>query len=73
MIEKVKQLLASQLNISPDKITPESKIVEDLAAESADMIEMVMTMEEEFGISIPDEDAMNLTTVSDIVNYIEKK
>ena len=73
MIEKVKQLLAPQLNISPDKITPESKIVEDLGADSLDMIEMLMTMEEEFGISIPDEDAMNLTTVSEIVNYIEKK
>lgn len=73
MIEKVKELLASQLNISQDKITPESKIVEDLGADSLDMIEMLMTLEEEFGISIPDEEAMKLSTVQDIVNYIEKK
>ena len=73
MFEKVKELLASQLNISQDKITLESKVVEDLGADSLDMIEMLMTMEEEFGISIPDEDAVKLSTVKDIVNYIEKK
>ena len=72
MFEKVKELLASQLNISQDKITLDSKVVEDLGADSLDMIEMLMTMEEEFGISIPDEDAVKLSTVKDIVNYIEK-
>lgn len=71
MIEKVKDLLASQLNIAKDKIKAESKLIEDLGADSLDMVEMLMTLEEEFGISIPDEDAMNLKTVGDIVSYIE--
>ena len=71
MIEKVKDLLASQLNIAKDKIKADSKLIEDLGADSLDMVEMLMTLEEEFGISIPDEDAMNLKTVGDIVSYIE--
>ena len=71
MIEKVTDLLASQLNIAKDKIKADSKLIEDLGADSLDMVEMLMTLEEEFGISIPDEDAMNLKTVGDIVTYIE--
>ena len=71
MIEKVTELLASQLNISKDKIKADSKLIEDLGADSLDMVEMLMTLEEEFGISIPDEDAMNLKTVEDIASYIE--
>lgn len=72
-LEKVKELLAAQLNISKDKINADSKIIEDLGADSLDMVEMLMTLEDEFGISISDEEAVNLKTVSDIVNYIEKK
>ena len=72
-LEKVKELLADQLNISKDKINADSRIIEDLGADSLDMVEMLMTLEDEFGISISDEEAVNLKTVSDIVNYIEKK
>ncbi len=72
-IEKIKELLASQLNISIDKIKDDSKLVEDLGADSLDMVEMLMTLEDEFGVSIPDEDALNLKTVSDIAKYISKK
>lgn len=72
-LEKVIGLLASQLNISKDKINADSKIIEDLGADSLDMVEMLMTLEDEFGISISDEEAVNLKTVADIVNYIEKK
>ncbi len=71
-IDKVKELLAAQLNISQDKIKEDSKLVEDLGADSLDMVEMLMTLEDEFGISISDEDALKLKTVSDIVSYIEK-
>lgn len=71
-IDKVKELLAAQLNISQDKIKDDSKLVEDLGADSLDMVEMLMTLEDEFGISISDEDALKLKTVSDIVTYIEK-
>lgn len=71
-IDKVKELLAAQLNIPQDKINDDSKLVEDLGADSLDMVEMLMTLEDEFGISISDEDALKLKTVSDIVAYIEK-
>ena len=71
VIEKVKELLASQLNVSKDKLKNDAKLIEDLGADSLDMVEMLMTMEEEFGISIPDDDAMNLKTVEDVANYIE--
>lgn len=71
-IDKVKELLAAQLNISKDKIQDDSKLVEDLGADSLDIVEMLMTLEDEFGVSISDEDALNLKTVADIVSYIEK-
>lgn len=71
-IDKVKELLAAQLNISKDKIQDDSKLVEDLGADSLDMVEMLMTLEDEFGVSISDEDALNLKTVADILSYIEK-
>lgn len=69
--EKVIEMLASQLNISKDKVQLDAKLIEDLGADSLDMVEMLMLVEEEFGLSIPDEDAMNLKTVGDIINYIE--
>lgn len=72
-IENLKELIASQLNISSDKVLPNSKLIEDLGADSLDMIEMLMTLEENYNISIPDEDALNLKTVEDIFNYIQKK
>jgi len=71
-LEKVKEMLANQLNIEADKITETSKIVEDLGADSLDMIEMLMALEEEFGLSIPDDKAENLKTVGDISNFIDE-
>lgn len=72
-LDKVKELIAQQLNIDASKITPASRIVEDLGADSLDTVEMLMTMEEEFGITIPDEDAMQLKTIKNIVDYIDSK
>ncbi len=72
VFEKVQDLLASQLNLEKAKIVGDSKLIEDLGADSLDMVEMLMTLEEEFGISIPDEEAMKLKTVQDIVTFIEK-
>ncbi len=69
--EKVIEMLASQLNISKDKVQLNAKLIEDLGADSLDMVEMLMLVEEEFGLSIPDEDALNLKTVGDIIDYIE--
>ena len=72
-LEKVKKLIANQLGISGDKITEDSKLIEDLGADSLDTVEMLMTLEEEFNISIPDEEAMQLTTVKSIVDLIDSK
>lgn len=71
VFEKVQELLASQLNLDKAKISTNSLVIEDLGADSLDMVEMLMTLEEEFGISIPDEDATGLKTVGNIVEYIE--
>lgn len=70
--DKVVEMLASQLNIAKEKVEMNSKLIEDLGADSLDMVEMLMLVEEEFGMTIPDEDAMNFKTVEDIVNYISK-
>ncbi len=71
-IDKVTKLLAEQLNIDVKTIKPTSKIVEDLGADSLDMIEMLMSLEEEFGISVPDDQVASLKTVQDITAFIEK-
>ena len=72
-IDKVKKLISNQLNIAESKITEESKLVEDLGADSLDTVEMLMAFEEEFGISIPDEEAMKIKTVKDIVDIIDSR
>lgn len=72
MIEKVKELVAEQLGISKDIVTAESNIIEDLGADSLDVIEMLMTLEEEFGISIPDDKINQIKTVGQIIELIEQ-
>lgn len=70
--DKVKQLICEQLGKSADKVDEHTKIVEDLGADSLDVVELLMSLEDEFGLSLPDEVAMQLKTVGDIVDYIEK-
>ena len=70
--EKVKELLVEKLGISEDKITLESEIVKDLGADSLDLVEMLLSMEENFGITISDEETENIKTVKDIVDIIDK-
>ncbi len=70
--EKVKQLICEQLGKSPDKVEMDTKIVEDLGADSLDIVELLMALEDEFGLSLPDEVAAQLHTVGDIVKYIEE-
>lgn len=72
-IDKVKELIALQLSVDVKQITPESRVVEDLGADSLDIMEMLMTLEDEFNISIPDDDAKSLRTVQNIVDYIDSK
>ena len=72
MFEKVQALLAEQFDISADKITPQSEVVKDLGADSLDVVELLMQLEEEFGITLPDSEMENLKTVQDIVDMMEK-
>ena len=69
-LEKVKSLLAEQLNIKAETIKAESKIVDDLGADSLDVVELLMTLEDEFGVAISDEEAVKIKTVGDILNIV---
>ena len=68
---KVKSIIADQLGVGEDEIKPESSFIEDLGADSLDIVELVMAMEEEFEVEIPDEEAENIKTVGDAINYIK--
>jgi acyl carrier protein len=70
--ERVRQIIAEQLDESDEEVTPEASFIDDLGADSLDIVELVMAMEETFDIEIPDEDAENIRTVQDAVNYIEE-
>lgn len=72
MFEKVRAMLAEALNISAEKITMDSNVIEDLGADSLDMVELLSRLEDEEGITIPEEDLDGLTTVGDIVRELEK-
>ena len=67
---KVKEIIVQQLGVDADKVTPEASFVDDLGADSLDVVELVMAFEEEFGMEIPDEDAEQLQTVGDAINYL---
>ena len=69
--EKVKKLIASQLNIPVEKVEDNSKLIEDLGADSLDIVEMLMTLEDEFNVTVSDDEAIKLKTVEDIVKIIE--
>ncbi len=69
--EKVRQLICEQLGKSEDKVNMDTRIVEDLGADSLDVVELLMSLEDEFGLSLPDEVAMQMKTVGDIVSYID--
>src|ERR1044071_5266476 len=69
--QRVKEIIVEQLGVTADQVTPEAKFIEDLGADSLDIVELVMALEEEFGNEIPDEQAEKLLTVGDVVKYIE--
>jgi acyl carrier protein len=68
--QKVKSIIADQLGVGEDEIKATSSFIEDLGADSLDIVELVMAMEEEFEVEIPDEEAENIKTVQDAVNYV---
>jgi len=72
IFDEVKEVVVEQLNVNPDEVKVEADFVEDLGADSLDVVELVMALEEKFEIEIPDEDAENIKTVKDVVDYIEK-
>jgi acyl carrier protein len=72
-IDKVRDIVADQLSVEPSIVTPQARFVEDLGADSLDVVELVMRFEEEFEVEIPDEDAEKLTTVGAAVKYIDDK
>lgn len=73
IFDKVADIIANQLNIDKSKITPESEVIKDLGADSLDIVEMLMGLEDEYGMTIPDEVAVGLKTVGDIVDLISEK
>lgn len=73
VLDKIKAYLAEQFEVPEDSITADTNIIDDLGADSLDVVELIMSVEDEFGIQIPDEDAADLTTVGKIADYIESK
>nr|WP_173391322.1 MULTISPECIES: acyl carrier protein [unclassified Lebetimonas] len=72
LFDEVKEVIVEQLNVSPEEVKPEARFVEDLGADSLDVVEMIMALEEKFEIEIPDSEAEKIQTVQDVVDYIEK-
>jgi acyl carrier protein len=70
--DKIKEVIVDKLGVDEDKIVAEASFVDDLGADSLDTVELIMELEEEFGLEIPDEDAEKLTTVGTVVEYVEK-
>ncbi len=72
IFDDVKEVVVEQLNVSPDEVKEDSKFADDLGADSLDVVELVMSLEEKFDIEIPDEEAEKIATVADAIAYIEK-
>ncbi len=71
--DRVKKVVVEQLDVAEDEVTPQASFVDDLGADSLDVVELVMGLEEEFDVEIPDEDAEKITTVQEAVSYIDEK
>lgn len=73
MLEKMKELIADQLSLEADEVTEDSSFKEDLGADSLDLFELVMALEDEYSVEIPSEDLENLRTVGDVMTYLKNK
>lgn len=71
VFDRIKQIIADQLGVDEDEIVPEASFIDDLGADSLDIVELIMAFEEEFDIEIPDEDAEKIKTVQDTIDYIK--
>ena len=72
MLEKIQAMLAEALNLSVEKVTPDAKLVDDLGADSLDVVELLSQLEDEYGITIPDDEVESLVTVADVAAEVEK-
>ena len=70
--QRVKEIVVEQLGVKADQVTPQAKFIEDLGADSLDTVELVMALEEEFGIEVPDDQAEKLQSVGDVIKYVEE-
>ncbi len=70
--QRVKDIIVEQLGVKPEQVVPEAKFIEDLGADSLDTVELVLALEEEFGVEVPDEQAEKLHSVGDVMKYIEE-
>lgn len=73
LLDDIKEVVVKQLGVKPEEVKEDSKFVEDLGADSLDVVELVMALEEKFDVEIPDDEAEKIRTVKDVVNYIESK
>ena len=73
ILDKIKELIVDQLSVDPDEIQMDANLMKDLEADSLDAVEIIMAIEDEYDIEIPDEDAEKFQTIRDIVNYLEKE
>ena len=71
--DRVKEIICEQLGVSAEEVTPQASFIEDLGADSLDLVELVMALEEEYGMEISDEDAEKIRTVQDVLEYINKQ
>ncbi|MBM3849456.1 MAG: acyl carrier protein [Verrucomicrobiota bacterium] len=69
--QRIKDIIVEQLGVTADQVTPEAKFIEDLGADSLDTVELVMALEEEFGLEIPDDEAEKLQSVGDVIKHVE--
>ena len=73
MLDKIKTIVANQLGVDESQVTEVASFIDDLGADSLDTVELIMAFEEEFDVEIPDEDAQNIKTVKDVIDYIQAK
>lgn len=73
LFEEVKEVIIEQLGVRPNEVKPETSLINDLGVDSLDTVDLVLALEEKYGMEIPDEDAVKMDTVEDVVRYVEKK
>ena len=73
MLDKIKTIVANQLGVDEAQVTEDASFIDDLGADSLDTVDLIMAFEEEFDVEIPDEDAQNIKTVKDVIDYIQAK